>query len=79
MYRPFKKIRLRFVELDMNQREAARRSGIPEGTMTDRMTAKHPWHADEILALCKVLNIPHDQIGAFFFEDTPTEKKGASI
>ena len=30
MYKPFKRIRLRFVELDMNQREAARRSGIPE-------------------------------------------------
>ena len=46
--------------------------------MTDRMTAEHPWHADEILALCKVLNIPHDQIGTFFFEDAPKEKKGVA-
>ena len=79
MYRPFKKIRLRFVELDLNQREAAKLAGIPEGTMTDRMTAKHPWHAHEIASLCKVLKIPPDQIGAFFFEDEPPKpkKKGA--
>mgnify|MGYP000547846627 CR=1 FL=1 len=25
--------------------------------------------------LCKVLNIPADQIGSFFFEDLPTSKK----
>lgn len=77
MYKPYKRIRLRFVELDMNQREAARRAGIPEGTMTARMTGKLPWHSDEIAALAKTLNIPTSQIGAFFFEDGPQSKKGA--
>lgn len=77
MYRPFKKIRLRFVELDMNQKEAARRAGIPESTMTSRMTGRLPWHADEITSLAKVLNIPADQIGAYFFAEAPKGKKGA--
>lgn len=75
MYKPFKRLRLRFVELDMNQGEAARRAGIPEGTMTSRMTGRLPWHADEISAIAKVLNIPTDQIGAFFFEDAPKSRK----
>lgn len=78
MYKPFKRIRLRMVEMDLNQKEAAKLSGIPEGTLTARLTGKHPWHADEISKFCKALNIPTDQIGAFFFEDAPKYPKGAA-
>lgn len=81
MYRPFKRIRLRMCEMDLNQKETARLSGVPEGTITNRMRGIYPWHADEIAAVAKVLNIPTAEIGAFFFEEAPREykkyKKGA--
>ena len=75
MYRPFKRIRLRMCEMDLNQKETARLSGVPEGTITNRMRGIYPWHADEIAAVAKVLNIPTAEIGAFFFEDAPREYK----
>lgn len=78
MYRPFKRIRLRMCEMDLNQKETAKLAGIPEGTITARLTGKYPWHADEIAAVAKVLGIHTNDIGAFFFEDAPKEyKKGA--
>ena len=39
------------------------------------MTGRLPFTARDIAGLCKVLNIPADQIGSFFFEDLPTSKK----
>lgn len=75
MYRKFHKLRVRFAELDMSQAEAARRAGIPPSTLTARMTGRLPFTARDIAGLCKVLDIPVDQIGSFFFEDLPTSKK----
>lgn len=79
MYRKFHKLRVRFAELDMTQNEAAARAGISGSTMSTRMRGKVPFNAREIQALAKVLEIPLDQIGAFFFVDAPKEykKKGA--
>ncbi len=79
MYKPFKKLRLRFVELDMTQSEVSRRAGMAESTLTARMTGRLPWNSDEITRVAKVLDIQTDQIGAFFFTDAPKEykKKGA--
>lgn len=76
MYRPYKRLRLRFVEFDMTQGEVARRAHLAESTLTARMTGRLPWHSDEILAVARVLNIPTSEIGAFFFEDAPTKKAG---
>ena len=75
MYRKFHRLRVRFAELDMTQAEAARRAGIPPSTLTARMTGRLPFTATDIAALCKVLDIPLDQIGVFFFEDTPKNRK----
>lgn len=77
MYRPFHKLRVRFAELDLTQNEAARLAGLAPSTLTTRMTGRVPFNMNEVQALCKVLDIPTDQIGAFFFEDGPKgEKKG---
>ena len=75
MYRKFHRLRVRFAELDMTQAEAARRAGIPPSTLTARMTGRLPFNATDIAALCKVLDIPLDQIGVYFFEDAPTGRK----
>lgn len=78
MYRPFKNLRMRMVQLDYNQEELSKASGIPKGTLSPRINGKKPFDAYQISALCKVLDIPTDQIGAFFFVDAPKEyKKGA--
>lgn len=51
---------------------------MAESTLTARMTGRLPWNGDEIARVAKVLDIPTDQIGAFFFVDAPKEyKKGA--
>lgn len=76
MYRPFKKLRLRFVELDLTQGEVSRRAGMAESTLTARMTGRLPWHADEISRVAAVLNIPTEQIGAYFFADASARKAG---
>lgn len=76
MYRPFKRLRLRFVELDLTQGEVSRRAGMAESTLTARMTGRLPWHADEISRVAAVLNIPTEQIGAYFFADAPKVKAG---
>lgn len=76
-YRKFHRLRVRLAEMDITQQEAARMAGLAPSTLTTRMTGRLPWHADEISAIAKVLNIPTEQIGAFFFEDGPRRQKGA--
>lgn len=75
MYRKFHRLRVRFAELDLTQNEAARLAGLAPSTLTTRMTGRVPFNVNEVQALCRVLDIPTDQIGAFFFEDLPKSKK----
>lgn len=73
MYRPFHKLRVRFAEMELKQNEIAKRAGMAPSTLTARMMGYQPWTSTEIIAVSKVLDIPTDQIGAFFFEDGPKE------
>ena len=76
MYRPFKRLRIRFVEMDMQQSEVAKAAGMAPSTLCSRMQGKHPFTTWEISRVIKVLDIPIDQIGAFFFDEEP-RKRGA--
>lgn len=76
MYRKFHRLRVRFAELDLTQNEAARLAGLAPSTLTTRMTGRVPFNVNEVQALCRVLDIPTDQIGAFFFEEAPKPKAG---
>lgn len=75
-YRKFHRLRVRFAELDLTQGQAARLAGLAPSTLTTRMNGKVPFNVNEVQALCRVLDIPTDQIGAYFFEDAP-KKRGA--
>lgn len=75
MYRPFKKLRLRMVELDYNQKDLARAAGIVPSTFSLRIRGKQPFNSAQIAAIARVLNIPTSDIGVFFFEDAPTGRK----
>lgn len=76
MYRLFKRLRVRFVELDLKQSEVAKAAGMAPSTLCSRMQGKQPFTAWEISRIAEVLNIPREQIGEFFFEPLPS-KKGA--
>ena len=75
MYRPFKNLRKRMIELDFRQEELSKASGIPKSTLSQRINGKKPFDARQISALCKVLDIKPEEIGAFFFEDVPQNRK----
>ncbi len=77
MYRKFHKLRVRFAECEMRQGDVAQAAGIAKSTMTARMKGYQPWTSDEIMAVAKVLNIPREQFGEYFFELSPAGKKGA--
>ena len=77
MYRKFHKLRVRFAECEMRQGDVAQAAGITKSTMTARMKGYQPWTSDEIMAVAKVLNIPREQFGEYFFELSPAGKKGA--
>lgn len=76
MYRKFHKLRVRFAECEMRQGDVAQAAGIAKSTMTARMKGYQPWTSDEIMAVAKVLNIPREQFGEYFFELSPAGKKG---
>lgn len=77
MYRKLHKLRVRFAECEMRQGDVAQAAGIAKSTMTARMKGYQPWTSDEIMAVAKVLNIPREQFGEYFFELSPAGKKGA--
>lgn len=77
--RPFRKLRLRIEDLDIEQRELAGMLGICKSTLSLRMNGKSAWTSDEISKMCDVLHIPQGQIGAYFFPDVAEQVKEALI
>lgn len=77
MYRPFKNLRMRMVQLDYNQEELSKASGIPKATLSQRINGNRPFDTYQISALCKVLKIKPEEIGLYFFEPMPKGQKGA--
>ena len=69
MYRPFKNLRMRMVQLDYNQEELSKAAGIPKGTLSPRINAY------QISAICKVLEIKPEEIGKYFFEPMAQSRK----
>ena len=78
MYRPFKNLRMRMVQLDYNQEELSKAAGIPKGTLSPRINGKKPFDAYQISAICKVLEIKPEEIGKYFFEPMAQSGQGAA-
>ena len=76
MYRPFKNLRMRMVQLDYNQEELGKAAGIPKATLSQRINGKKPFDAYQISALCKVLEIKPEEIGKYCCEPTAQKKAG---
>ena len=56
MYRPFKKLRLRMIEMDYNQKDLAKAAGIVPSTFSLRIRGKQPFDSAQI-ALSGVQNL----------------------
>ena len=76
MYRPFKNLRMRMVQLDYNQEELSKAAGIPKATLSQRINGNRPFDAYQISALCKVRVFKPEEIGRYFFEPTAQKKAG---
>ena len=47
--------------------------------LSRRIRGAAPWPSDEVAAICKIVGIPQEQIGYYFFPDVePEGKKEAS-
>ena len=67
---PFWRLRARFRECGMFDEEA----GITNPTFSRRMRGVAPWLTSEITAVCAVVGIRRDEIGAYFFPDMNEEE-----
>lgn len=63
----------------MFDHEVARAAGIAQPTFSRRMNGAQPWVADEISALCRLLCIPQEQIGYYFFPEVEPKNETGVI
>ena len=57
----------RIKECGFTQGQLAKAIGISEYTLSTKLNNKFSFKQDEIIAICKVLNIPVSEIGEFFY------------
>jgi len=74
---PFWRLRALFRERGLYDEDVAALAGITVPTLGRRMRGAIPWAADEIAAVCRVVGIPRDDIGAYFFPDLPDNNENA--
>lgn len=75
--KPFLKLRRLYEDEGLQQHELAEMAGINPRTLGKRLGAPEAdgcWLCSEITAICKVLHIPQEKIGEYFF---PKVEKGA--
>jgi DNA-binding Xre family transcriptional regulator len=78
--RNFIKLRRLAEDQGLELQELAEQAGIGKRTLHTRLEDADPgksWRAAEITALCKVLHIPQEQIGEYFFPAIAKEEKTA--
>lgn len=59
-------LRKRLIDYQCTCKELGRVAGIPECTLSHRMTAKQPFTLDEIYDICKALDISPEEIHKYF-------------
>lgn len=63
----YSKLLGRMKEYGFTQAQLATAIGISKYTLNTKLNNKFSFSQDEILAICKVLNIPVCEIGEFFY------------
>ena len=59
---------------DYTQEQFARVSGIPIGTLQDRLCGKHPWTLDEAYMTLDLFRVSHNQLHLIFPPGGKTEE-----
>lgn len=75
----FLKLRRLAEDQDMGTEELATRAGLNPRTIRGRLCDSESdgtWRWEEIVGICKVLHIPQEQIGEYFF---PKVERGESV
>lgn len=67
MKQRFFNLRVKLLEHDMTQEEAAKIAGISPSAMVNRMSGKYPFDAWEMQRLAKALDIAPADYGKYFF------------
>lgn len=76
--RNFKKLRRLTEDAGLLQGELAKQIGVSESCLSGRMNSPEAdggWRSCEIVAICKVLHIPQEQIGMYFFPEIEASNK----
>lgn len=63
----YSKLLGRFREFGLTQKDVASRIGISYTTLSLKLNNKAVFHADEIDAICRLLDIAAEDIGTYFF------------
>lgn len=63
----YSKLLGRFREYGLTQKDVATRIGIRPTTLSLKLNNKFHFTSDEIDAICKLLDIPTEEIGIYFF------------
>ena len=69
----YSKLRGRAREMTKTQESLAMVSGMKEATYSQKINNNSEFKQSEILQICEALNIPHDQIHAYFFTQAVQE------
>ena len=54
-------------ERGFTQEGLAAEIGVNEGTLSSKLNSKYAFKQNEMDAICRVLDIPNDEIGSYFF------------
>lgn len=63
----YAKLRGKIKECGITQKALAEKIGSDSSTISAKLNNKYSFSMNEIDAICKVLDIPKDEIGAYFF------------
>lgn len=63
----YSKLLGRMKECGFTQEKLAKAVGMSKNTLNLKLNNKYSFSQDEIIAICKLLNIPISEIGEFFY------------
>ena len=63
----YSKLLGRIKELGYTQETLAKEIGKNKSTLNSKLKGRFPFSADEIDAICRALDIPNEEVGAYFF------------
>lgn len=63
----YSKLLGRMREYGVTQEKLAKAIGINKATLSFKLNNRNEFNASEMDSICRVLNIPNEEIGAYFF------------